>query len=115
MMEGNEENDSKWGLGESGGAGSERVARSEAAGEQLREAQAINRSLSALGDVIAALQRKGPHIPFRNSKLTQARAQPLLQSHYCDAVPGTLTGFFWKFCIRMQLCCYVSGVTLSIP
>ena len=47
------------------------MARSEAAGEQLREAQAINRSLSALGDVISALQRRGPHIPFRNSKLTQ--------------------------------------------
>ena len=52
--------------------GSERVGRSEVAGEQLREAQAINKSLSALGDVISALQRRGPHIPFRNSKLTQA-------------------------------------------
>ncbi|KAF8062937.1 KIN14Q [Scenedesmus sp. PABB004] len=54
-------------------AGSERVDRSEVAGQQLREAQAINRSLSALGDVIAALQRRGAHVPFRNSKLTQAR------------------------------------------
>ena len=51
--------------------GSERVAKSEAAGQQLREAQHINRSLSALGDVIAALQQGSPHIPYRNSKLTQ--------------------------------------------
>lgn len=46
--------------------------KSEVTGQQLKEAQAINKSLSALGDVIAALQRRSPHIPFRNSKLTQA-------------------------------------------
>jgi hypothetical protein len=40
-------------------------------GQQLKEAQAINRSLSALGDVIAALQARGGHVPYRNSKLTQ--------------------------------------------
>jgi len=51
-------------------AGSERVSRSEADGQQLKEAQAINKSLSALGDVIAALQSRSPHIPYRNSKLT---------------------------------------------
>ncbi|KAL2235373.1 UNVERIFIED_CONTAM: Kinesin-like protein KIN-14J [Sesamum indicum] len=52
-------------------AGSERVDRSEATGDRLREAQHINRSLSALGDVIFALAQKNPHVPYRNSKLTQ--------------------------------------------
>ncbi|XP_051151324.1 kinesin-like protein KIN-14J [Andrographis paniculata] len=52
-------------------AGSERVDRSEATGDRLREAQHINKSLSALGDVIFALAQKSPHVPYRNSKLTQ--------------------------------------------
>ncbi|KAL0477581.1 kinesin [Acrasis kona] len=51
-------------------AGSERLKRTETTGDRMKESMAINKSLSALGDVISALASKKPHIPFRNSKLT---------------------------------------------
>ena len=47
-------------------AGSERVARTEVEGERLKESQFINKSLSALGDVISALASKSVHIPYRH-------------------------------------------------
>ena len=53
-------------------AGSERLDRSGAGSnaQRLKETQAINKSLSCLGDVFNALSNGSSHIPFRNSKLT---------------------------------------------
>ena len=51
-------------------AGSERCKKSEAEGQTLKEAQHINKSLSALGNVMEALDRKASHVPYRDSKLT---------------------------------------------
>jgi kinesin family protein C1 len=57
-------------------AGSERLNVSFANGadkERVKETQSINKSLSALGDVIAAVGEKGEkggnYIPYRNSKV----------------------------------------------
>jgi regulator of replication initiation timing len=51
-------------------AGSERSAQAETEGARLREAAAINRSLLALGIVIAKLAEGQAHVPYRDSKLT---------------------------------------------
>ena len=53
-------------------AGSERLDRSGAGSDhkRLKETQAINKSLSSLGDVFTSLANGSKHIPFRNSKLT---------------------------------------------
>ena len=54
-------------------AGSERTRVTGATGKQLEESKKINKSLSALGNVINALtDPKGrTHIPYRDSKLTR--------------------------------------------
>lgn len=51
-------------------AGSERVGRSNVTGDALKEAQNINLSLSALGNVIHARANKVGHVPYRDSALT---------------------------------------------
>ena len=53
-------------------AGSERLDRTGTLTDatRLKETVNINKSLSCLADVFVALANKGPHIPYRNSKLT---------------------------------------------
>eukprot|EP01023_Acetabularia_acetabulum_P050751 TRINITY_DN551_c0_g1_i2.p1 TRINITY_DN551_c0_g1~~TRINITY_DN551_c0_g1_i2.p1 ORF type:complete len:1305 (-),score=225.81 TRINITY_DN551_c0_g1_i2:110-4024(-) len=60
-------------------AGSERVHKSGSIDDasRLKEAQSINKSLSALGDVISALATEQSHIPYRNHKLTQLMSDSL--------------------------------------
>lgn len=54
-------------------AGSEKIGKTMATGQTLEEAKMINKSLSALGNVINALteSKSGAHIPYRDSKLTR--------------------------------------------
>lgn len=58
-------------------AGSERLNKSKVTGDMLKETLHINKSLSALQDVITALETKSEHIPYRNSVLTRI-LQPTL-------------------------------------
>ncbi|CAH8269611.1 unnamed protein product [Arabidopsis lyrata] len=80
-------------------AGSEKADKTGAEGRVLEEAKTINKSLSALGNVINALtsgsSSKANHIPYRDSKLTR-----ILQ----DALGGNS---------RMALLCCCSPSTLN--
>jgi hypothetical protein len=58
-------------------AGCERVKRSGAEGDVLREAQSINKSLQQLGDIVEALRRGSAHVPFRSSHLARLVAGSL--------------------------------------
>ncbi|KAM1337800.1 hypothetical protein ACFX13_042699 [Malus domestica] len=51
-------------------AGSERLSRTGATGERLKETQTINKSLLSLSCMMSALVNKEDHVPFRNSMLT---------------------------------------------
>ena len=57
-------------------AGSERLSKSGSEGLRLNEAKTINKSISALGNCVAALSSESTHksmshVPFRDSKLTR--------------------------------------------
>jgi len=58
-------------------AGSERLKKSEVSGDMQKEAIEINKSLTALGDVIEALTKRMKQIPYRNHKLTQVMQDSL--------------------------------------
>jgi len=58
-------------------AGSERLSKSQVTGDGAKEAIEINKSLTALGDVIEALTKGQKQIPYRNHKLTQVMQDAL--------------------------------------
>ncbi|GMF25729.1 unnamed protein product [Phytophthora lilii] len=82
-------------------AGSELVNKTNASGRVLQEAKAINKSLSALSNVIKALGEGKRHVPYRDSKLTR-----LLQ----DSLGGTA-----KTCLILAASCssYNMAETIS--
>ena len=63
-------------------AGSERVGKIEVEGERLKESQFINKSLSALGDVISALASRTAHVPYRHLSLSLPPSPPFLVMYY---------------------------------
>ncbi|CAK0805515.1 unnamed protein product, partial [Prorocentrum cordatum] len=71
-------------------AGSERQKSTEAEGDRLKEGANINKSLSALGNVINALssqsQGKKQFVPYRNSKLTRVLQESLGGNSLCTMV-----------------------------
>eukprot|EP00927_Polykrikos_kofoidii_P028539 TRINITY_DN24901_c0_g1_i1.p1 TRINITY_DN24901_c0_g1~~TRINITY_DN24901_c0_g1_i1.p1 ORF type:complete len:1309 (-),score=317.43 TRINITY_DN24901_c0_g1_i1:71-3553(-) len=72
-------------------AGSERAKSTEAEGDRLKEGANINKSLSALGNVINALSRisegkKKVFVPYRNSKLTRLLQESLGGNSLCTMV-----------------------------
>lgn len=62
-------------------------------GAALWEVSCINRSLSALADVLGALAEQRPHVPYRNSKLTH-----LLQDAIGDPFTHMHTFIFARRC-----------------
>ncbi|CED84475.1 kinesin heavy chain [Phaffia rhodozyma] len=59
-------------------AGSEKIGKTGATGQTLEEAKKINKSLSALGNLINALtDGKSNYIPYRESKLTRILQESL--------------------------------------
>ena len=59
-------------------AGSEKIDKTGVMGQTLEEAKKINKSLSALGNVINTLsENKSSHVPYRDSKLTRVLQESL--------------------------------------
>lgn len=96
-------------------AGSEKIEKTGAEGIVLEEAKTINKSLSALGNVINALTSGTPskanHIPYRDSKLTRILQDALVSFLH-------ITSFFLypiQFVFRAHLFSFHREGTPELP
>eukprot|EP00301_Raphidiophrys_heterophryoidea_P014898 c23377_g1_i1.p1 GENE.c23377_g1_i1~~c23377_g1_i1.p1 ORF type:complete len:269 (+),score=62.92 c23377_g1_i1:35-808(+) len=94
-------------------AGSERVGKSQSKGMRLVEAQHINKSLAALGNVISSLVSRTTHIPYRNSKLTYLLKDSLGGDSktlmFCNMNPFN----YWETLSSLQFASRVRAVELG--
>uniref|UniRef100_A0A5K3EP85 Kinesin motor domain-containing protein n=1 Tax=Mesocestoides corti TaxID=53468 RepID=A0A5K3EP85_MESCO len=67
-------------------AGSERADSTGSTGDRLKEGANINRSLSALGNVISALVENKKVVPYRDSVLTKLLQNALGGNRYLGVV-----------------------------
>merc|ERR1719162_2442798 len=74
-------------------AGSERLGKSQTTGDAQKESIEINKSLTALGDVIESLTKGHKQIPYRNNKLTQVMQ---------DSIGGTAKTLMFVNCSPAQ-------------
>lgn len=103
-------------------AGSERNKKSRSSGNELKEAQSFNKSLSTLRDVIKALSKRNQHIPYRNNKLMMLMSDSLggntktlmfinvspvesnVDETYCSIVLSGIL-ILYNSCLFIQLVC----------
>ena len=90
-------------------AGSERVRKTEAAGERLKEAQSINLSLLALGDVVSALARQASARQKRKKKNDAPSLSTASSSPSSPSAPSSFAPF------RNSTLTFLLQSSLSLP
>lgn len=75
-------------------------------GAVLRETSFINRSLSALADVLGAISEQRSHIPYRNSKLTHLLQDSIgdYSSRYHNKLNSSFPQFFHVLKEKYSVC-----------
>ena len=89
------------------------IKKTQAEGHRLEEAKTINKSLSALGNVINSLTDSNrDHVPYRDSKLTRILQQSLGGACFavsCRVVVCSALGRCGVVWFRALLCCVMQS------